>query len=461
VSLGDRARDIGRRGLGRVGIPFLLVACTVTYYGQLHRTQSGDVYGTIYTAVALVQKHTIWLDHYLPYIQKHSGERPYMLSFRADGHVVTATPTASSMLALPIVAVFTLAGARAEDWHAWMEASMLTAALTAAASVAAVFVLLTRLTTRPRAALIAVTYAWGTLTWGVSGQALWQHGGAALALALALLALVDRRYTLAGVALTAMAAFRLTTPVMALFLLPLVGRRPRNWARFVLGAAPLPLALAVYNTAAFGSPIKQGYGSGHITRGVNIASGRLLHGLPGLLFAPGRGLLVYSPVLLFAIAGAVIARRQPIYRWCGIAFVVYLLVVANIDQWWGGECFGARKLAEALPLTAVLLVPAVDVVVRRRWLWTYLALLGWSVFVELLAAAAWPPGNWFGDHELTAPGTWWHPLDNEIVGMLTAGDTGGKLALMALISLLAIGAGATVSGFSTRLSTSSPALRRS
>jgi hypothetical protein len=458
-NLALRIRESGRDALTHVGVVFLLVACTITYYGQLHRTQSGDVYGTIYTAVALVQEHTIWLDHYLPYIQQRSGEKPYMVSVRPNGHVITSTPTASSVLAVPAVAAFTLAGAKGQDWNAWMEASMLTAALTTAASVAIVFILLTRLTTRRRAALIAVTYAWGTLAWGVSGQALWQQGGAALALALTLLALVDRRFFLAGLAITAMAAFRLTTPVMALFLLPLIGRRPSDWLRFAAGAAPLPVALAIYNTMAFGAPWRQGYGSGHITSAAKLGSGRVLDGIPGLLVSPGRGLLLYSPVLLFSIAGAVIGRRQALYRWCAVAFVAYVIVVANVDVWWGGESFGARKLAEALPLLAVLLVPAVDAIVHRGWLWVYLGLLAWSVFVEALAAAAWPDA-WFGRHDLTATSTWWHPLDNETVAALGAGGTGGKLALTALIFLLAMGAAATVSVFSSSVSTWSRARPR-
>jgi hypothetical protein len=452
---------LGRRAFAHVGVVFLFVACTFTYYGQLHRKQSGDVYGTIYTSVALVQERTIWLDDYVPYIQQRSGEHPYMLSTRPSGHVITATPTASSVLALPVVAAFSLAGARGQDWNAWMEASMLTAALTSAATVALLFVLLTRLTTRPRAALVAVTYAWGTLAWGVSGQALWQHGGAALALTVALLALIDRRFVLAAFAITAMAAFRLTTPVMAVFLLPLIGRRPRDWLRFALAAAPLPLALGIYNTVAFGSPLKQGYGSDRITGAANIGSGRALDGIPGLLLSPGRGLFVYSPVLLFAIAGLIFGRRDLIYRLCALSFAVYVVVVANVSQWWGGEGFGARKLAEALPLLAVLLVPAVDAIVRRRkWLWVYIVLLGWSVFVELLAAAAWPD-SWFGTHDLTKNATWWHPLDNEIVKMLETGSTAWKLPLMCLISLLALGAAATVSGYTDRFSTWSGAHPRS
>jgi hypothetical protein len=440
--LGNRVRALAYSGLAQAGVLFFLVACTFTYYGQLHRKQSGDVFGTIYTAVAIVEHQTIWLDRYMPYIENRAGEDPYMVRTGPGGHDVTTTPTASSVLALPVVAAFELAGARGEDWNAWMEASMLTAALTTAASVAVLFVLLTRLTTRRRAALIAATYAWGTLAWGVSGQALWQHGGAALALCVALLALVDRRFLLAGAAVTAMAAFRLTTPVMALFLLPLVGRRPRDWLRFALGALPFPLALLAYNTVAFGSPLEQGYGSSRITSSLQVHVGRILEGISGLLVSPGRGLFLYSPVLLFAIYGAIRGRREWLYRSCAAAFVAYVVVVANVSQWWGGECFGARKLAEALPLLAVLLVPAVDSIVGTRRLRLYLALLAVSVFVELLSAAAWPPGDWFGQHDLLAFSTWWSPVDNEIVAMLRASGTPSNLGLMALISLAGLAAGA-------------------
>src|SRR3954468_24526490 len=103
---------LGRRGLAHVGVVFLLVACTFTYYGQLHRMQSGDVYGTVYTALALVQQRTIWLDSYLSDIQARAGERPYMLTTSSSGHVVSVTPTASSVLAVPVVALFDAAGVK-------------------------------------------------------------------------------------------------------------------------------------------------------------------------------------------------------------------------------------------------------------------------------------------------------------------------------------------------------------
>jgi hypothetical protein len=367
-----------------------------------------------------------------------------MLTTNSGGHVVTATPTASSALALPLVALFAAAGAQPQDWGTWMEAAMLTAALTTAASVAIIFVLLTRLTTRKRAALIAATYAWGTLAWGVNGQELWQHSGVALALSVALLSFVDRRLVLAGAAVAAMAAFRLTTPFIAVFLLPLVGRRPADWLRFALGALPLPLALGFYNLVAFGSPLKQGYGSAHVTSALKLTSGRIGDGLPGLLFSPGRGLFIYSPVLLFAIFGAIRGRRVMLYATCALAFVAYVVVTANVDQWYGGESFGARKLADTLPLLAVLLVPAIDAIIRTRRLIVYFALLAWSVLVELLAASAWPD-SWFGRHDQAAVSTWWHPFDNEITTMLTSGSTWPRVALVSAISAVGLVLGAVAS----------------
>lgn len=430
ASFGD---SIQRRSL-HVGATLLFIACTFTYYGQLNRTQTGDSYGTIYTSVAIVQGHTIWLDRYLPYLQQHAGQNPYMLRQEPGGHVVNLTPTASSVLAVPVVALFSALGVSAANWGAWMEAAMLTAALSAAAAVALMFKLLTRLTTRRRAALLAATFAWGTLQWGVSGQALWQHGGAVLALTGALLALVDRRMVLAGVAVCAMVAFRPNTVVIAVFLLPLVGRRLGDWARLVLGFVPFALPLALYNTVAFGSPFHQGYGTAHILGMVQLQRSRLIDGIPGLLVAPGRGLFVYAPVLLFALVGAARGLRRPLYRWSALAVIAYVVVEGNDSNWWGGQSFGARKLTEIIPFLVLLLVPALEGIRRRRWWILYGVLLAYSVLVELLAAATPYAATWLDTHPYNSDqSVWWHPTDNELLTMLTASGVAVHLLEMAAL----------------------------
>lgn len=439
------------RALGWASVPFFLVACTLTYYGQLHRKQGADTYGTVYTAVALVEQQTIWLDDYVPYIQERVGEYTYMLQTRPSGRVVTSTPTASSVLALPAVALFSAAGVESGDFAAWLEAGMLTAALAAAGSVALLFAALLRLTTRAPAAVIAATYAWGTLTWGISGQALWQHPGAVLALSALLYALVSRRHVVAGAASGAMVAFRLTTAVVAAILLPLVGRSLGAWGRFALGLLPYVLALAAYNAFAFGSPLEQGYGSEHVRGALSIDPGRVAGGVAGLLVSPGHGLFIYSPVLLFSLYGALRGRRTPLYALSAVAVAAYVLVAANSPQWHGGESFGPRRIVDVLPLLAVLLVPALERIRGTRWMWLFGALLAWSVLVQLLGAAAWEQGGWFDRTDITDPDVWWDPTDNEIVAMLGAEGLWWRLPAMAALLAAALAAGAATTAALHRL----------
>ena len=351
---GGTAARAGARLLDTVvagAVPFLAVICVFAFYGQQHRKQSGDTYGTVMTAVAMVQQRTIWLDRYLPYIQERSGEHPYMVTEGRNGRPVNVTPFAPSVLALPAVAAFDLAGTASSDWDAWMEAGMLTAAVTATLSVLVLFLLATRLTTRRRAFLVACAYAFGTLTWGVAGQALWQHAPAMLALTVALLALHDRRLVLAGTAIALMVASRPSTPIIALFLLPLVGRALRDWGRLVLGALPVGLALLAYNLYVFEAPLRTGYTTDG-SSSAGLFGGKLFEGLSGLLVSPGRGLVWYSPVLVFAGVGAVRGFRTPLYRWSALAALAYLVAMGRYEWWWGGESFGPRLLTDALPLLA-------------------------------------------------------------------------------------------------------------
>lgn len=413
---------LGDRLAFAASAPFFFVASFFTYYGQLNRVEGADTWGPIYTALALVKRHTIWLDAYFPILQQHAGEHPYFVTTGPGGHLVQAVPGASTLLAVPVVAVFSAAGVDPSHFGTWLEAGLLTAALVAAATVALAFRLLLRLTTRRRAALLTAAFAWGTLQWGISGQALWQHTGATLALVIALIAFVDRRLALAGAMLGAMVAFRLNTAALAIFLVPLVGLRLRDWGRFALGLSPYVAAWLAYNAVAYGSPLHQGYGTGHLTQEITPHVGQTARAALALLVSPGRGLFVYMPIFLFAVVGVIRGWRRPLYLWSGIASLVYLVVAANAGVWYGGQCFGPRRLTDALPLLVVLLVPALDAIVATGWRWLFAAALAWSVFVELLGAAATPPSYWFDTHpEPIAFAAWWKPGDNEIEAKLLHG----------------------------------------
>jgi hypothetical protein len=245
-----------------------------------------------------------------------------------------------------------------------MTAMLVLGKLTAAAWVAASAVLFLALCRRlaPRAVVPATAlYAFGTCLWSVASQALWMHGPTTFWVSAALLLLLPadnvltvRRTALAGLCLGLAV---LTRPSSAFFPLAtaavwLAQRRGRALFGLSLGSlGPLALHLGL-NRALYGDAVLGGYAHEDWT-----TRPPLWLGVTGLLAAPSRGLLVYSPALLLAPLG-LFARRQdgakPLLTAWTAATAATILFYARWYDWRGGWCFGPRFLCEALPLLCLL-----------------------------------------------------------------------------------------------------------
>jgi hypothetical protein len=217
------------------------------------------------------------------------------------------------------------------------------------AASGAVMFLLVSTWSRPRTAwMLTAIYVAGTSSFSQSSQALWQHGASQLALSMALLALVrrGRHRAWAPVAGATMAMAVACRPVDVLLVIPMflsgVASMPRSVWRMAAGALPVVLAQIWYNQHYFGDAL-------HLQWPVADAanwSTPLLAGLAGLLFSPGRGLFVYSPVLAGAAVGAYRAWTRPgwdLMRWMSIGVVATILLVAKWSMWWGGACYGHTR----------------------------------------------------------------------------------------------------------------------
>ena len=70
-------------------------------------------------------------------------------------------------------------------------------------------------------------------------------------------------------------------------------------------------------------------------------------GALGLLVSPSRGLLVFSPVVLVALAGFRPMREegwQSDLRWCALAAAAQFGLYAFYSVWWGGHTYGPRYM---------------------------------------------------------------------------------------------------------------------
>lgn len=359
-------------------VSLLLFLAVVSVYLANGRTiGSGDTLPARYLPYSFLHERNADLDEF-PFLYDERALRnapvldgvPYYLHHR-QGHYVSAYSPGPAMLALPIYAGPVLAGAPAASWAAPLE--KLSAAAITALSVVCLFWALVGLVERGWALGIAVIYAFGTSSWSVSGQALWQHGPSQLFLTLLLLCLVrgmgDERWLIgAGFAASAAAVMRSTDALIGIPVVVWLLYARRHLTLRLLLAALAPLtALLLYNVGSLGSALGPA-GRTTAPAWAFFTQSPSVDGLGGVLLSPGRGLFIYSPVLVFSVAGLVWAvRRGPsMCRPLALGVVLILVVVGQWFRWWGGYCWGPRLLADVTPVLCFFLYPLTAALDRRR-----------------------------------------------------------------------------------------------
>jgi len=308
---------------------------------------------------------------------REGGELPYYVEERG-GQLLSRYPILPALVALPptwaqlVVLDRVLPGwARDPTVSFWW---IRTLAKNSAAIVAALTgVLLYRLLLQLRLADVAVTTtlatALGSDLWMVGSQSPWQHGTAALFLVLSLLLVVPAhasrwRLAAAGLAIAASVCARSTSVLfaapLAFWALLSLGRRAL-W--FLLPAAAVGALLLTHNLLLFDN-LLGGLGAieslGHEQHGLSgWVTSEPFRSLAGTLVSPNRGLFVFSPWALLALAALPATARRiagfPPLRATLIGLLPFALVISWYGVWWAGWSFGPRYWTEAMPLFGVLL----------------------------------------------------------------------------------------------------------
>ena len=389
----------------------LLFLITVLVYCANARTiGAGDTLPARYLPFSLLLERNFNLDEF-PFLYDEWARQvypiidgvPYFLRYR-NGHYVSAYSPGAALLALPVYLAPVLAGLPpTSPWVPHLE--KLAAALITALSVVFLFWALRALVAEQWAVGIAIVYAFGTSSLSISSQALWQHGPSQFFMALSLYLLVrgakeERWLPYAGFSLASAVLMRATNAFIALplglFVLFRASKRV-GWG-FLLYAMPPALFLLAYNLLHFGSIVGADYGHIHMGLGALFSQIPIVEGVSGLLFSPARGLFVYSPVLLFSLAGMVKVWRAgpPMLKPLVLGVLGVLLFSGKWFMWWGGHTYGPRLLADIAPILCFFLYPLCDEMRRRPFLKrTLLLLAGLSISAHALGAFFYD-GRWDG-----------------------------------------------------------------
>ena len=384
--------EVGRRG--RLGTSLLIGLCCLLVYNANRRAISaGDTYPARYLPFAIWQHHTVLLDPIAPLAAQGRGDTAFWMVRRPGGHTISLYPVVLPVLIaplyLPAVGYLHLRGwteARLDHMARVME--KLSASLVAALSASLLYLLLRR-RAAPIALLLTLAYAFGTTTWMISSQALWQHGMAQLLVIGALLLLTGPctapRALAAGLLCGLIAGNRPPDVILAAALgaygLFWAGRR----AALLAAAAALPMGLVLLYNLGVAGHVVGGYGR---VGNASFFQHDLLSGLGGLLFSPTRGLFVFSPFLLFLVLAW---RHLPRGRGergltlaMSVGVVLQILLYAKTD-WRAGISWGPRFLTDLLPLLMWMLVPVVASL-RGLGRVCFLLAVGAAVAIEAIGA---------------------------------------------------------------------------
>lgn len=415
------------------------------YQANLRPIASDDSLPAALMPFSILTEHTLRLDRFEPFLQGSASVVPYYLREK-DRHFYSNYPVAGPILLTPLYLPVCLLVHPAR-WPpgdfillARIVEKILAGAI-AAASAALFFVLLDRLTSRANAILLTAAYAFGASVWTISSQALWQHTAGGLLLVLALLALErwsgDRRRLrpllaagiYAGLAL-AVRPTNLFLAIAAALALAIHGARFRALAAFLT-----PVALAGALTASWNLWLFEDLRANSAV----ALSPRLLDGLAGLLLSPSHGLLIYTPFVIFGVAGVAVwwrtgHNRGSLLLTTSVAFcAASLALVSGWPMWWGGHCWGPRLLTETIPFLILLILPAMDGIASSRpWRALFLCLVLYSVFVQFVGAFFYPKGLW-EEKPVNVdfhPGRLWDWADNPVRRSLDAGFAGEPYAVL-------------------------------
>ena len=362
------AAALGRRGQGSGDARTCLLlglCCLLIYNANLRSIGTGDTLPARYLPFGIWRYGSLLLDPIQDVtIEGHSN--PYWIVNARSGHSVSLYPVVLPLLVaplyLPAVGYLHLQGWT--DWRLRQVATVmekLTSSLLAASAAALLYLLLRRRAPPADALLLALAFAFGTNTWMIGSQALWQHGLAELLLVLALLLLTGPCTSSRAVALGVVCGLLAGNRPPDALLAAALGLYGLRWARrrvavLVAGAAvPVGLVLG-YNVAAAGSLL----GAYALPPRDAFFHHGLLNGVAGLLFSPTRGLFVFSPFLfLLPVAlrhGLRDRSTRTLTLALGAAALAQVLFYAKAD-WRAGYSWGPRWLTDLLPFLVWLLPP--------------------------------------------------------------------------------------------------------
>lgn len=384
--------------------------------------QSEDTVPSLLLPAAIIAEKTFYLDSFYEFMRvryPHPDDKgfekdlvPFYLrritetvnlagTEVAVPHYLSAFPIITPLMVVPLYWIAYMLNVPL-SWDTLAVLGHIGGALIMAGSGVAFYKLLeTFFTTKKDAKLLTIVYLFGTINYALLSQALWQHGTVQLFLILAFYYLLkSTRQTsiwqhtflfglYCGLAFLSRPTAAIAFPFFMFYavfkLWPNLKQIFKYGSEFALGFLPNALFFLWYNNKYYLSILNQGYadqaGSGWL--------GRFPEGFLGLWLSPSKGILVYSPIFIFALVGVYLILKKKDYRGDILYFfsfaivILHTLVLGKWKHWYGGWSYGYRMASDILPFLVLLIVPFLKSSIYKRFHKIFMLLLILSIAIQL------------------------------------------------------------------------------
>jgi hypothetical protein len=413
--------------------------------------QSEDTLPAMFLPVTIIKEGTLYVDSYYNMLLERYPHRddldyelgllPFYLRQVETGNYISAFPIISGLLALPVYFLPVVLGMEI-TWDNLILLSHISAALIVAFSGGFFYLLLRRHFSldEKKALILTAVYLFGTINFALISQALWQHGALQLFAILGIYFLFNGlsyeagkfdkkvfwQYFLAGLFIGLAVLARPTAALFWFLLYILIYEKNyqvlsgfiKKSISYGLGIIPVLLFFLWYNQAYYLTLASQGYSD---QMGVGWLSS-FPEGFLGLWLSPSKGILVYSPVLIFALVGLIWSIKKRYWKTdsryivFGLIALSLTLVMGMWKHWYGGWSFGYRMAADAIPFLVLLIVPYLQSDWFQKTKKIFFTLLVVSVLVQIFGMVFFD-GIWHAayDNGFRDTGWLWSIRDSEFM----------------------------------------------
>jgi hypothetical protein len=383
---------------------FLLFGVFLIYCSWTTPTFPNDVIGTQALPYTILGNHTVYLDETY---QSYMNDRNLRYRFVevGDDHYASLFPIVTPVLITPLYVIPFLFNIPFTDLLQ-LVMSHIASALISALSVVFIYLACRYISSRKVALLSALIFAFATSTWSISSQHLFAHGMSELLLAIMIFLVIRNESCCStwNIVFMGMCSglFIFNRPSDSILVLPIIGYvlwyHRAKMGHYLFSGFLSGIPFLIYNELVFHNPIG-GYSqvTSRLSFDITFFSNYL-----GLLIAPNRGLLVFTPILILAIFGFWHIRdnNKPVSRFLEgslIAIAITISVYASFDDWQGGETYGPRYLTCILPYLIIGLCIFFDTLAKKPRKIYVMAIIGllitFSIFVQLIGLFYYKPSS--------------------------------------------------------------------